>query len=236
MGIMGEASKVTSRILAVGFIVTAGEEKIEVPINNFMFNAFLDDNDEPIAPYVGLYQGVLQLRKETGEYFWAALSAELQLKCAPAALADMYPPSLDEAYDVRFVQLIDAAGGDFKIDGMQLKHVAFQRPVSESTQAARHVNWTLTQYSETAKGDKLAVFIAATPESKHRDARVELDRFNVIQRILVDGVVFKDVNKPVTPELGYNEVVADIEYSYLTQRYSQVLGGTENPIIAAGKR
>lgn len=235
MTIMGEMPNTVKRTLAVGFNVVANTESFEVPIGNFMFNAILDDKDQPIAPYVGIYQGVVQLRNKAEEYFWVAISASLTLKIDPIKLELVPANERGSVYDVQFTQLIDPTAGDFKIESLELKHVAFERPVVTAREPIPS-NWDLVEYQEFLGGDKVAI-LQNSGAGQHKKAIVNLSKHNEITSILVDGTTAKHTkSEPPVLLPQYADVIADIEYSYLTQRYANVLGGKENPIIAAGKR
>lgn len=238
-----EMPKTIRRALMVGFnIELNGQAPVEVPITHFTYHAALDEDDKPIADYLGVYQGVIQLCGEHG-YFWKALAFEIEAQ--DQDVIDSLPTHLTpeerkgHSYHVRFVELLDLTSVDGRAQTRTITpvFVFIDRPIADTANIRNNdgqlkPEWTLTSYSENAQGDRKAEMVSSTGAK----ATLRIDRSNKITEIFVNDDCLKSdrVENPAIVPNAF-DLISQIEYSYMVQRYAKALTGKENPIVAAGK-
>lgn len=228
------------RPLMVGFLLTVeGAEPVEIPITNFSYHAALDDNDRPIADYVGVYHGVAQLKSEAG-YFWKGLMMELTLVDTVAGLPNATSEaSYAASYTIRFVELMDTTGPIQPVIKVEPVVVMVEKQAintAAATNAAGELKpeWTITQYEETLSGERTAILM----DSTGRSAKVVSDRAHQIVEISIGNLWLK--NTTSTQRQQYQQpdrsrLIDQIEYSYFAQRFSRAITGVANAVVESGK-
>lgn len=201
-----------TRTALVGFNIVTAQGPTLVPINNFNFSAFLNDEDKPIGPDIGVYTGVIQFRNGDLGYFWVAASIELN-------------KAEDGTATLRYSTLVDSTyPGQFEITEMTAEFQTVTRQVNEAFELV----WSMVEFTELPDGGKIA-------QLRHKDGRkaaLTITPHQIIEKIHLDGTLVyatADTGQPVHASI---DTVKEIQHNFFVQRYSEAMFRASSPVEA----
>jgi len=191
------------RTALVGFTIVTALGRTEVPINNFNFSALLDNEDKPIGPDIGVYTGVMQFQSEGVGYFWVAASIELK-------------KAEDGTAVVRHSTLVDSTyPGELEVTEIVPDYQTVTRQVNEAFELV----WSMVEFTEMPNGDRIA-------QLHHKDGRkaaLTINKFQVIEKIHLEGKLVFSIDSDGKPEFVATEAVKEIQHNFFVQRYSEAM-------------